>query len=76
VTWTGQVRAPVPGTYTFTVTGDDAVRLFLNGTRVINSWRDQGAIAYSYTTTLSAGTLYNIELHYYEHSGDAVCRVR
>ena len=74
--WTGQVKAPISGSYTFTVTGDDGVRLFINGTRVINSWRDQGATAYSYTTTLSAGTLYNIELHYYEHEGDAVCRLR
>jgi len=72
--WTGQVKAPVSGSYTFTVTGDDGVRLFINGTTVINGWRDQGATPYSYTTTLSAGTLYNIELHYYEHEGDAVCR--
>ena len=28
VKWTGQVRAPVSGTYTFTVTGDDGVRLY------------------------------------------------
>jgi PA14 domain len=76
VRWTGQVKAPASGSYTFTVVGDDAVRLFINGNRVINSWRDQGATAYSYTTTLSAGTLYDIELQYYEHEGDAVCQLR
>ena len=43
VKWTGQVKAPVSGTYTFTVTGDDGVRLFLNGVKVIDAWRDQGA---------------------------------
>ena len=74
--WTGQVKAPVSGSYTFTVTGDDGVRLFINGSRVINSWRDQDATAYSYTTTLSAGTSYGIAVHYYEHEGDAVCRLR
>jgi PA14 domain-containing protein/List-Bact-rpt repeat protein/fibronectin type III domain protein len=73
--WTGQVKAPVSGSYTFTVTGDDGVRLFINGTTAIDGWRDQGATPYSYTTTLSAGTLYNIELHYYEHESDAVCRL-
>ena len=41
VKWTGQVRAPVSGTYTFTVTGDDGVRLYLNGQLVIDGWRDQ-----------------------------------
>jgi hypothetical protein len=51
-------------------------RLFINGTRVINSWRDQGATAYSYTTTLSAETLYDIALHFYEHEANAECRVR
>ena len=74
--WTGQVKAPVTGTYTFTVTGDDGVRLFLNGVKVIDGWRDQGATPYTYTTTLTAGTLYSIELHYYEHEGDAACRLQ
>ncbi len=76
VKWTGQVRAPVSGTYTFTVTGDDGVRLYLNGQLVIDGWTDQYPTSYSYTTTLTAGTLYNIELHYYEHGGDASCRLR
>ena len=38
VKWSGQVRAPVSGSYTFTVTGDDGVRLFLNGQLVIDGW--------------------------------------
>jgi mannan endo-1,4-beta-mannosidase len=76
VKWTGQVKAPVSGTYTFTVIGDDGVRLFLNGVKVIDGWRDQGATSYAYTTTLTAGTLYNIELQYYEHEGDATCRLQ
>jgi hypothetical protein len=75
VKWTGQVRAPVSGTYTFTVTGDDGVRLYLNGQLVNDGWADQDPTSYSYTTTLTAGTLYNIELHYYEHGGDASCRL-
>jgi PA14 domain/Divergent InlB B-repeat domain len=74
--WTGQVKAPMTGSYTFTVTGDDGVRLFLNGVKVIDGWRDQGATPYTYTTTLTAGTLYDIELHYYEHEGDAACRLQ
>jgi hypothetical protein len=76
VKWTGQVKAPVSGSYTFTVTGDDGVRLFLNGTKVIDGWRDQAATSYSHTTTLTAGTLYDIELQYYENAGDAVCRLQ
>ena len=75
VRWTGQVKAPVSGSYTFSVTADDGVRLFLNGVKVIDGWRDQGPTPYIHTTTLTAGTLYNIELHYYEHGVGAVCRL-
>ena len=53
VKWTGQVKAPVSGNYRFTVTGDDGIRLFLNGAKVIDEWQDQGAASYSYTATLT-----------------------
>jgi hypothetical protein len=33
------------------------------------------ATAYTYTTTLTAGTLCNIELHFYEREGEATCRM-
>ena len=76
VKWTGQVKAPVSGSYTFSVTADDGVRLFLNGAKVIEGWKDQSAATYTHTPRhLAAGTLYNIELHYYEHGGDAVARL-
>jgi mannan endo-1,4-beta-mannosidase len=65
----------VSGTYTFIVTGDDGVRLYFNGAKVIDGWKDQSATTYTYTTTLTAGTLYNIELHFYEHGGEATCRL-
>ena len=76
VKWTGLVKAPVSGSYTFTVTADDGVRLFLNGAKVIDGWKSESARIYSYTTTLTAGTLYDIELQYYEQGGVAVCRLQ
>jgi PA14 domain len=75
VKWTGQVKAPVSGSYTFSVTADDGVRLFLSGAKVIEGWKDQSATTYTCTATLAAGTLYNIELHYYEHGDTSRCQL-
>ena len=47
----------------FTVTGDDGVRLFVNGAKVIDGWRDQGPTVFTYSTILDAGTFSDIELH-------------
>ena len=74
--WTGQVRAPISGTYTFSVTADDGVRMFLNGVKVIDGWSDQGPTTYTCFATLTANTLHKIELQYYEHGVGAVCRLR
>ena len=40
VRWSGQVMAPVTGTYTFTTTSDDGVRLYVNGQLLIDNWTD------------------------------------
>jgi PA14 domain/Divergent InlB B-repeat domain/Carbohydrate binding module (family 35) len=76
VKWTGQVEAPVSGTYTFTARGDDGVRLYLSGTKVADGWSDHGPTDYTYTTNLTAGTKYDIALHFYEHSGGAECKLQ
>ncbi len=56
------------GTYTFTVGADDGVRLFVDGTRVLDSWI---ATAYAVRTVdvpLTAGN-HTIVLEYYEGGG-------
>ena len=40
VRWSGQLMAPVTGSYTFTTTSDDGVRLYVNGQLVIDNWTD------------------------------------
>src|SRR4029450_8527237 len=62
VRWTGQVRAKVTGTYTFFTTSDDGVRLFVNGTQVINNFTDHAATENSGTIALTAGQLYDIRM--------------
>ncbi len=76
VRWTGQVLAPVSGSYVFYATADDGVRVWINGQLAIDRWVDQSA-----TTTASApiallgGVMVDVRMEYYENGGDAVARL-
>ena len=68
----------VPGTgYSQTLTfynySDDGFYLKINNTVVIDDWQEQGGTLYngSGSITLAGGQYYNIEVWYYENSGDA-----
>lgn len=58
------------GVYRFVVTGDDGVRLWVNGQLVIDEWRDQSATTYIAEMELPTG-LIPIEMRYYERAGNA-----
>lgn len=64
VRWTRTVTLE-PGTYRFTVTADDGVRLRVNGQPVIDSWVDQPLTAHSGTVYVSGDA--HVELEYYEN---------
>lgn len=73
--WSGQVLAQYAEEYTFYTTGDDGIRLSVNGTQIINGWKDQSATEYSGKITLAAGQKYNIQLEYFENGGSAVSQL-
>jgi len=62
------------GEYTFTIGGDDGVRLSIDGgsTFIINEWRAQAYKTFNKTFFLNGngGTPYDLVLEYYEASGD------
>jgi len=68
--WTRTVNF-APGTYRFTVTGDDGVRLYIDGQLWIDQWHDQGATTYTADVSLSAGD-HVVVFEYYENGGGAV----
>lgn len=77
VRWTGQVEAPVTGSYIFTTIADDGVRLWVNGAQVINDWNDHAPnTTNSNTIALVAGQKYSIRMEYYENVVGAVARLR
>lgn len=71
----GHVQAPQTGTYTFFTTSDDGVRLWVDGTRIVNNWTNHGPTVNSGTIHLTAGVLTPITLEFYERGGGAVIKL-
>ena len=74
--WTGEVEAAFTETYTFYATGDDGVRLWIDGQQLVNGWIDQGATEYSGTIDLVAGQTYSLVMEYYENGGGTTAELR
>ncbi len=62
------------GTWQFTTTTDDGVRLWVDGNLLIDQWHDQGPTAYSANIALAAGT-HNVQMEYYENTGGALAQL-
>ncbi len=72
--WSGRFGFATSGWYAFTVTADDGVRLYVDGTRILDRWVDQPATTYRVGRWLSAG-YHTVTVEYYERTGNAVIRV-
>lgn len=62
------------GNYTFTVTGDDGIRLYLDGQLILDKWVDQAPTIYNISKDISFGA-HEIKLEYYERGGGAVAKL-
>ncbi len=62
------------GTYRFTATSDDGMRVYVNGSLIINEWYDHSTKTVSADKTLAAGH-HLIVVEYYENTVDAVARL-
>ena len=72
VRWTGEVNAPISGQYNFRTHSDDGVRLFVNGSLIIDSWFDYPPTSNTGLIELNEGQ-HTIVLEYYENGGGAMC---
>ncbi|MHB1296566.1 MAG: PA14 domain-containing protein [Anaerolineae bacterium] len=72
VRWSRDVQFDA-GAYRFWVIADDAVRVYVDGSRIINAWRDGGGEAFEAVGNLSAGS-HRIVIEYYERGGQAMIR--
>jgi hypothetical protein len=62
------------GTYRFTTTSDDGMRVYVDGSLLINEWYDHSAKTVSADRTLGAGH-HLVVVEFYENGGDAVARL-
>ncbi len=62
------------GTYRFRVIADDGVRLFVDGKKIIDQWKDQPSTTYASGISLSSGN-HTVVMEYYEHFGGAVAQM-
>ena len=67
-------RISRPAPHTFIATADDGVRVYLDGTLVIDQWKDQSATTYIASRTVTAGN-HEVKVEYSENGGDAVAKV-
>ncbi|HEX3019034.1 MAG TPA: autotransporter-associated beta strand repeat-containing protein, partial [Chitinispirillaceae bacterium] len=69
--WIGKILPKYTQTYTFYVSSDDGVRLWVNNQLVINQWIAFTGVEYSGQIDLTGGTLYDIKVEFVEYSSDA-----
>ena len=74
VRWRGMVNIPASGSWTFYVTSDDGIRLWIDQGLLTGQWIDRGAATDSAAITLSAG-LHDVTVEYYERGGGAVAQL-
>jgi hypothetical protein len=70
VRWTGRLKAPVTGRYTFYVTSDDGVQIILNDSILVDRFGDH-SLADSAKVNLVAGDIYNLRIRYRQAKGGA-----
>jgi hypothetical protein len=73
VRWTRYVDV-TPGTYQFSVTSDDGIRVWIDDVLVLDEWYDRAAQTSTFTRYLGEGH-HLIKVEYYENGGLAVAKL-
>lgn len=72
IRWSGSVTPDYSENYRFYARSDDGMRVWLDGTLIINNWRNQNVTEeVSRARRLEAGRAYSLEVEYYEAGGQA-----
>ena len=73
--WTGQIEPKFSEEYSFHTLSNDGVRLWINGTQIINNWTDHGEVEDTGKIKLEAGRRYDLKLEYFYNGGNGVTKL-
>jgi hypothetical protein len=77
VRWTGKIVPEKTGPHTFSITGDNGFRLWVDGQLTIDHWVDDwDREQTSQPVELTAGKAYDIKVEYFEHYGGSNLHLR
>ena len=65
----------IGGSYRFTATSDDGIRVWVDGNLIIDQWHVTSVRTYVADVDVGEGD-HNIKIEYFEEKGDAVCQLR
>ncbi|MCG7410227.1 PA14 domain-containing protein [Paenibacillus sp. ACRRX] len=71
VRWSGYVVPKYTEEYTFYMSSDDGVRIWVNNQLILDKWEDQANELTSIPIQLTAGQRYEIRVEYFENLGNA-----
>lgn len=75
IRYKGILKARTSGIHTFHLTGDDGVRMYIDGNKVIDSWYDHGPLTETCTYGMQAGSEYEVIVEYYENTNSATLKL-
>ena len=78
VRWTGLVEATANGNFQFQTRANDGVRLWINGSLVIDDWNNHSSTVDRSTANipLTKNQRYSVILEYYDNTGQATAKLR
>ncbi|MNI07530.1 Mannan endo-1,4-beta-mannosidase precursor [compost metagenome] len=75
VRWTGKLKPTYTETYKIHTVSDDGIRVWVNGTLVIDSWFNQSWVERTGIISLQAGQAVDFKVEYYDNKDGALARV-
>ena len=72
VRWT-RTATFAAGDYRFDMTGDDGIRIKMDGVNILDGWKDQRSTAYTITKAVTAGS-HEVVVEFYDNTYDALAK--